>query len=153
MSDQVQGLPAYELRPHFEDDLPSVDTTASLEVLADRVVGQERAIDAIQFGMGMKEPGYNIFIAGPAKAGLTFTARTFIEDQARQEPTPPDWCYVFNFKEQDKPECIKMAAGRGKLLKKDMNDFIETLQAKIPEVFDSDDYRTKEARFTRVSRS
>ena len=144
MPEIVQGLPAHELRAHFEDDLLTFDTTASLEDVADRVVGQERAIDAIQFGMGMKESGYNIFIAGPAKAGLTYTARTFIEDQARQEPTPPDWCYVFNFKEQDKPKGLKISAGTGKLLKKDMNDFIDTLQAKIPEVFDSDDYRAKE---------
>src|SRR5208283_377505 len=70
--------------------------------------------------------------------------RTFIEEQARQESTPPDWCYVFNFKEQDKPKGLKISAGTGKLLKKDMNDFIATLQAKIPEVFDSDDYRAKE---------
>ncbi len=144
MPDKVQGLPPRELRAHFEDDLLAFDTTASLEALEDRVVGQERAIDAIKFGMGMKEQGYNIFIAGPSKAGLTYTARTFIEDQARQEPTPPDWCYVFNFKEVDKPECLKISAGSGKVLKKDMNEFIATLQAKIPEVFDSDDYRAKE---------
>jgi lon-related putative ATP-dependent protease len=144
MPEIVQGLPARELRAHFEDDLPAFDTTASLEDVADRVVGQERAIDAIQFGMGMKESGYNVFIAGPSKAGLTYTARTFIEDQARQEPTPPDWCYVYNFKEQDKPKGLKISAGTGKLLKKDMNDFIDTLQSKIPEVFDSDDYRAKE---------
>ncbi|MGD0398603.1 MAG: ATP-binding protein [Syntrophobacteraceae bacterium] len=144
MPEIVQGLPARELRAHFEDDLPAFDTTASLEDVADRVVGQERAIDAIQFGMGMKESGYNIFIAGPSKAGLTYTARTFIEDQARQEPTPHDWCYVYNFKEQDKPKGLKISAGTGKLLKKDMNDFIDTLQSKIPEVFDSDDYRAKE---------
>ena len=144
MPEIVQGLPARELRAHFEDDLPAFDTTASLEDVADKVVGQERAIDAIQFGMGMKESGYNIFIAGPSKAGLTYTARTFIEEQARQEPTPPDWCYVFNFKEQDKPKGLKISAGTGKLLKKDMNDFIDTLQSKIPEVFDSDDYRAKE---------
>ncbi|MGO8943219.1 MAG: Lon protease family protein [Syntrophobacteraceae bacterium] len=144
MPEIVQGLPARELRAHFEDDLPAFDTTASLEEVADRVVGQERAIDAIQFGMGMKESGYNIFIAGPSKAGLTYTARTFIEDQARQEPTPHDWCYVYNFKEQDKPKGLKISAGTGKLLKKDMNDFIDTLQSKIPEVFDSDDYRAKE---------
>jgi len=144
MPEIAQGLPASELRAHFEDDLLAFDTTASLEDVADKVVGQERAIDAIQFGMGMKESGYNIFIAGPSKAGLTYTARTFIEEQARQEPTPPDWCYVFNFKEQDKPKGLKISAGTGKLLKKDMNDFIDTLQAKIPEVFDSDDYRAKE---------
>ncbi len=144
MPEMVKGLPAHELRAHFEEDLVSFDTTASLEAPTDRVVGQERAIDAIKFGMGMKASGYNIFIAGPSKAGLTYTARTYIEDQARQEATPPDWCYVFNFKEQDKPKCMKISAGSGKLLKKDMNDFISTLQAKIPEVFDSDDYRTKE---------
>ncbi len=144
MSDTVRGLPAHELRAHFEDDLLSFETTASLEGEADRVVGQERAIDAIKFGMGMKTSGYNIFIAGPAKAGLTYTARTYIEEQAAKEETPPDWCYVYNFKEQDKPKCLKISAGRGKALKKDMNDFIDTLQAKIPEVFDSDDYRAKE---------
>lgn len=144
MAKQVQALPAHELRAHFEPELLAFDTTASLEALEDQVVGQERAIDAIKFGMGMKEHGYNIFIAGPSKAGLTYIAKTFIEDQAKQQETPPDWCYVFNFKEQDKPKCLKVSAGRGKLLKKDMNEFIETLQAKIPEVFDSDDYRAKE---------
>jgi lon-related putative ATP-dependent protease len=144
MPEMVRGLPAKELRANFEDDLSAFDTTASLEATADRVVGQERAIDAIKFGMGMKESGYNIFIAGPSKAGLTYTARTFIEEQATQESTPPDWCYVYNFKEQDKPKGLKISAGRGKMLKKDMNDFIATLQAKIPEVFDSDDYRAKE---------
>ncbi len=145
MSEIVRELPAHELRAHFEDDLLSFDTTASLDGESDRVVGQDRAIDAIKFGMGMKTPGYNIFIAGPAKAGLTYTARTYIEEQASQEETPPDWCYVYNFKEQDKPKCLKISAGRGKALKKDMNDFIDTLQAKIPEVFDSDDYRAKES--------
>lgn len=145
MAKKVKGLPAEDLRAHFEPELLSFDTTASLEVLEDRVVGQERAIDAIKFGMGMKEAGYNIFIAGPSKSGLTYIAKTFIEDQAKQQPTPPDWCYVFNFKEQDKPKCLKISAGRGKVLKKDMNEFIDTLQKKIPEVFDSDDYRAKES--------
>ena len=144
MSTKVQGLPAEELRAHFESDLPMFDTTEALEAPEERVVGQERAIDAIKFGMGMKESGYNIFIAGPSKSGLSYTARTFIEEQATQEATPSDWCYVFNFKEQDKPKCMKISAGSGKVLKKDMNEFIETLQNKIPEVFDSDDYRAKE---------
>ena len=78
-----------------------------------RVVGQERAIDAIKFGMGMKERGYNIFIAGPSNAGLTYTAKTFIEEQAKQEPTPPDWCYVYNFKEPDKPKGVKVTRRAG----------------------------------------
>ena len=138
-------VPVIELRPQIDPESLPFATTASLEPLQDGVVGQMRAIDAIQFGMGMKEPGYNIFIAGPPKAGLSYIARSFLEEQARQEPTPPDWCYVFNFKEPDKPDCLQLTAGRGREFKKHMEELINALQAKIPEVFDSDDYRTKES--------
>jgi len=142
---QVPELSAHELRARIEPETLPFETTASLEGVTEKVVGQERAIDAIKFGMGMKMRGYNIFIAGSNKAGLTFTARTYIEEQAREEPTPPDWCYVYNFKETDKPKSLRVSPGRGKQLKKDMSEFIDTLQAKIPEVFDSDDYRAKES--------
>ncbi|NLI80777.1 MAG: AAA family ATPase [Deltaproteobacteria bacterium] len=142
---RVPELSASALRARIEPETLPFETTASLEGAAEKVVGQERAIDAIKFGMGMKVRGYNIFIAGSNKAGLTFTARTYIEEQAKEEATPPDWCYVYNFKETDKPKSIRVSPGRGKQLKKDMSEFIETLQAKIPEVFDSDDYRAKES--------
>lgn len=145
MPKEFPELSPKELREYIEPEALPFDSTASLEGHEDRVVGQDRAIDAIQFGMGMKMSGYNIFIAGPAKAGMTYMAKSFIEEQAKKEPTPPDWCYVYNFKEQDKPKCLKVSPGRGKQLKKDLNEFIDTLQAKIPEVFDSDDYRAKES--------
>ncbi len=142
---RVPELSASELRARIELETLPFETTASLEGSAQKVVGQDRAIDAIKFGMGMKVRGYNIFVAGPSKAGLTYTARTFIEEQAQEESTPPDWCYVYNFKEADKPKSLKVSPGKGKQLKKDMAEFIDTLQAKIPEVFDSDDYRAKES--------
>ncbi len=142
---RIPELPVEKLRAHIDPASLPFESTAALEALQERVVGQERAIDAIKFGMGMKEGGYNIFIAGPPKAGLTYMANSFIEEQAKKEPTPPDWCYVYNFKEQDKPKSLKLSPGLGKQLQKDMSEFIETLQAKIPEVFDSDDYRAKES--------
>lgn len=145
MPNKVLELSSEELRAHIRPEELPIETTASLEGMEEMVVGQERAIDAIKFGMGMKMRGYNIFIAGPPKAGLTHIAKTFIEEQAKNEPTPPDWCYVYNFKEQDKPKGLTVSAGRGKQLKKDMSEFIDTLQGKIPEVFDSDDYRAKES--------
>ncbi len=119
------------------------DSTASLDPPEDPILGQERATDAIRFGMGMKTGGYHIFIAGPSKSGLTYTARAFLEAQARKEPTPPDWCYVHNFKEPDKPMGLRLKAGLGKELKKDMHEFVADLQQKIPEVFESDDYEAK----------
>ena len=68
------------------------ENTASLEPPKERILGQDRASDAIKFGMGMKENNYHIFIAGPSKAGLTYTARTYLEEQAKKEPNPPDLC-------------------------------------------------------------
>ncbi len=145
MATQIRELSVDELRARVDPASLPFNDTSTLDALEDRVVGQDRAIDALKFGIGMKESGYNIFIAGPPKAGLTYIAKTFIEEQAKREPTPPDWCYVFNFKEPDKPKTVKVSAGLGKQLKKDMHELVETLQAKIPEVFDSDDYRAKES--------
>jgi lon-related putative ATP-dependent protease len=134
-----------ELRGYVDPESLSFETTASLDPPKEHVLGQERAIDAIRFGMGMKTGGYHIYIAGYPKSGLTYTAKSYLEEQAKKEPTPPDWCYVYNFKEPDQPKGIKLAAGRGKELKKDMQELIDTLQSKIPEVFDSEDYRAKDA--------
>ncbi|MCX7822405.1 MAG: AAA family ATPase [Syntrophobacterales bacterium] len=120
-------------------------STAEILDKVEGVIGQQRAIDAILFGMGMKEDGYNIFVAGSPKTGLTYIAKTFLEEQAKKEPTPPDWCYVYNFREPDKPKAIKLAPGKGKEFKRDLHDLVTTLQQKIPEVFDSDDYRSKES--------
>ena len=145
MSKQFREVPFNELRGFVDPESLPFESTASLEPPEEPILGQLRATDAIKFGMGMKRGGYHIFIAGPAKAGLTYAARTYIEEQAKAEAGPPDWCYVHNFKEPDKPGSLKISAGRGKDLKKDMQELIETIQKRIPEVFESDDYSTKEA--------
>jgi len=145
MPKQFREVSIEELRGHVDpESLPFVNT-ASLEPLKERILGQDRASDAIKFGMGMKDTNYHIFIAGPSKAGLTYTARTYLEEQAKKEPKPPDWCYVYNFKEPDKPKSLRISAGQGKELKKDMQDLINTLQTKLPEVFDSEDYRGRDS--------
>ncbi|HPA14671.1 MAG TPA: AAA family ATPase [Desulfobacterales bacterium] len=144
MPKQFPEVSVNQLRPFVDPDSLPCENTASLEPLEKGVVGQNRGVDAIQFGIGLKGDGYNIFIAGPPKAGLTYIAKTFLKERARQQPVPPDWCYVYNFKEPDKPNCLKLRAGLGKELKKDMEDLIKTLQAKISEVFDSDDYHARE---------
>lgn len=137
-------LKAGELRAFIDPASLPYEHTDEIESLEKTVVGQKRGIDAIEFGMGMKERGYNIFVAGPSKAGLTYISKTFLEKQAAQEPVPHDWCYVYNFKEPDQPQSLSLSPGKGKVLKKDMDDIIETLKNKIPEIFSSEDYQNKE---------
>lgn len=137
-------VPAELLRAHVDPESLPFESTESMEPPEGKVLGQERASDAIRFGMGMKASGYHIYVAGPPKTGLTHIARAYLEDQAEKEPTPPDWCYVYNFREPDKPKALRLSAGRGKDLKKDMHEFIGALQTRIPEVFESEDYAAKE---------
>jgi lon-related putative ATP-dependent protease len=145
MAKTYREVPVEKLRARIDPNTLGFETTETLCPPEEGVLAQDRATQAIKFGMGMKDIDYNIFVAGEPKTGLTYIARTFLEKAAKDEPTPPDWCYVYNFKEPDSPKGIHLSAGRGKELKKCMEQFVQTLQAKIPEVFDSDDYRTKEA--------
>ena len=81
----LSEVPVSQLRAYIDPETLPFENTASLEPPRERILGQERASDAIKFGMGMKERGYHIFITGPAKAGLTYAARTYIEEQAKKE--------------------------------------------------------------------
>src|SRR4030042_6963338 len=145
MPKRFPEVPANQLRLHVDPSSLPFENTASLEAPKEKILGQERASDAIKFGMGMKTSGYHIFIAGPSKAGLTYTARTSLEDQATKEPTPPDWCYVYNFKEPDKPKSLELSPGRAKEFKKDMQELVSNLESKILEVFESDEYGARES--------
>ena len=145
MAKKFKEVPVDLLYARIDPETLGFDTTESLCPPEEGVVAQDRAIEAIKFGMGMKDVDYNIFVAGQPKTGLTYIARTFLEKTAKAEPTPPDCCYVYNFKEPDSPNHLSLTAGRGKELQKSMEQFVQTLQAKIPEVFDSEDYSAKEA--------
>ncbi len=137
------------LRAVIDPNELSFNSTEELSLPEEPVLGQERAKDAIKFGIGIKASDYHIYIAGPPKAGLTYIAKVYLEEQAKKEPVPPDWCYVNNFKEPDKPKSLKISAGRGKELKKDMQELIETLENKLPQVFESEDYKASEEKLKR----
>lgn len=68
MPKQFSEVSVNQLRPFVDPDSLPCENTASLEPLEKGVVGQNRGVDAIQFGIGLKGDGYNIFIAGPPKA-------------------------------------------------------------------------------------
>jgi lon-related putative ATP-dependent protease len=118
------------------------ETTAELEDLAE-IIGQERAVGAIQFGIGMQRQGYNLFALGPSGTGKRTTIRQFLDQKAASEPIPPDWCYVNNFEQPHRPRAIQLPNGVGVVLREDVNQLIEELRSAIPAAFESEDYRTQ----------
>jgi lon-related putative ATP-dependent protease len=119
------------------------ETTLDLEPLKEKVVAQDRAVRALEFGLGLKDLEYNIFVAGPPRAGKTETIKAFVSELAAKEPPPPDCIYVHNFKDPERPRALCLPAGRGRALKADMEELISTLKVQIPEVFESEDYTNR----------
>lgn len=123
------------------DDLP-FETTAEVEELS-RYIGQDRALEAVEFGISMQHRGFNLFVVGPEGSGRHSVVQSFINRQANDEPTPNDWCYVFNFDRPHKPLALKFPPQQGPVFKQEMNELIDTLKTTIPTIFEGDDYRAK----------
>lgn len=147
MGTKFRELTPEELRRICDPDSLGFQTTEELAVGPDKVISQDRAVRAILFGVGMDGLEYNIYVAGPPKAGMTYITRTLIEEIARGKNSPPDWCYVHNFKEPDRPKALSMPSGKGKELKKDIEELISDLQIDIPEVFESEEYAQRKEEF------
>lgn len=117
-------------------------TTAELPEL-EQVVGQERAVEAIRFGIGIKRSGYNLYVLGPDRSGKRSVVRRFIEQQAKNEATPQDWVYVFNFADPQKPNAISMPPGRAVRFQADMDEVVTELGRIVPDALESDEYRSR----------
>ncbi len=116
-------------------------TTASIKPL-DEIVGQDRAVKAIQLGLSMKSHGYNIFVSGINGTGRTATVKKLLEELNVGSSIPKDLCYVNNFKNPDQPRLLIMEPGRGPVFKQQITDLIESLKKKIPAVFESEEFQT-----------
>ncbi len=106
-------------------------------------IGQERAIDAIHFGIGMSRQGYNIFALGPSGMGKHALVQRYVEEKAAQEPPPADWCYVNNFSQPYRPIALCLPAGRGKELRNDSERLVEELHTALSSAFESEEYQTR----------
>ncbi len=119
----------------------SFETTKELPSLHE-IIGQDRAMGAIEFGLGIRNSAYNIFVLGEGGTGKHTTVMDFIKKKAVEETSPDDWCYVFNFVEPDTPLAINLPPGQGVVLVKELDGLITSLKRDIPQVFETKDYES-----------
>ncbi len=122
----------------------SFTTTADLHPV-DGLIGQQRAMDAIDFGTRIDKPGFNLFVIGPPGARMQDAVKALLVEEARKRPSPCDWIYVNNFHDGDKPIAIDLPAGRARKFAAAMHELIDDLKAALPAVFQSEDYQTRRA--------
>lgn len=138
----IHPLGAEQLSRRSDPTRLRFETTAELEPL-DRAIGQDRALEALQFGVSMRAHDFHIFAFGAAGVGKREAVRSILVSRAKREPTPPDWCYVHNFASPQRPRCLSLPAGRGRRFRDDMRQLVEELIAAIPAALETEEFRTR----------
>jgi len=137
-----QELQLQQLRRRCDPKQFAFETTSELEELTE-VLGQLRAVDAIEFGIGIRREGYHLFAMGPTGVGKHTIVRRFLDRRAAAEEVPPDWCYVHNFQKPHKPHAIRFPSGQAQKFSQEMERLVEDLRAAIPAAFETDEYRAR----------
>jgi len=138
-------VPVERLRRICDPASLAFKTTEELKPI-EGIIGQARAIRALQFGLAIQEHGFNIYVAGLPGTGRKTAVRAFLEALAREKPVPSDWCYVYNFKDPYYPRALKLPPGKGKVLQEDMRKTVEEARHEIPKAFEKEDYTLRKER-------
>ncbi|KEA64713.1 ATP-dependent protease La Type II [Marinobacterium lacunae] len=125
-------------------DLSDFGFTSTNDLTPDlSALGQQRAMDALQFAVGMHHDGYNLFVSGSTGVGRRELVSRMINERAKQGEAPQDWVYVHNFERAHEPCMLCLPKGAGQGLRQDMQQLIERLLIQIPATFKSDEYRNR----------
>ncbi|MDH5649647.1 MAG: AAA family ATPase [Gammaproteobacteria bacterium] len=109
----------------------------------DQIIGQERAMQAIQFGIGIQQEGYNLYILGPDRSGKRSLVSRYIQQQAEKEPVASDCVYVNNFLDPQKPNALILPPGTALRFQGDMAQLVEELRSAVPAALESEEYRAR----------
>ena len=107
------------------------------------LIGQERAVEALNFALRIRAKGYNVYALGASGTGRHTMVEDLLRDRAESQPTPPDWCYVNNFDDAQQPRALKLPAGHGAALAAAMKRLVAELRAALPAAFERDEYRAR----------
>lgn len=114
------------------------------------VLGQERAVEALQFGVAMPRPGYNVYVMGEPGTGRFSFVKRYLKAEGKRQHTPADWLYVNNFEDSREPRALELPSGSAHEFINDMNGLIDNLLATFPAVFEHPSYQQKKSAIDRA---
>lgn len=142
-------LSAADVRNVCDPDSLGFETTASIGPSIG-TVGQDRAIDAVMFGLEIGARGYNLFVAGASGSGRATTVLAKVHETAARMPVARDWVYVHNFADSYRPLAISLPAGMGRYLARDLDLLVQHCKVEIPKVFEAEHYQRQRAEIMRA---
>lgn len=139
-------VPVPALRSQFDPEQFPFETTNDLEPHPNEMIGQQRAEQAMEFGLSVEQSGYNIFVVGPSGTGrMTYTLES-VTKMAEQREIPDDWCYVYNFENPDQPLVISFPAREGLRFQQKIETLLIEIERDIRSAFTGEEYeKSKQA--------
>ncbi len=125
-----------------DPQLLDFETTADLPEL-DKVIGQDRALEALDFGIGMPHEGYNLYVLGSTGLGKRTLVNRLLTEASADRPVPGDWCYINDFDAPHRPRGLRLPPGMGQALRRDMQQVMEDIISALAAAFQSEAYRTQ----------
>ncbi|MEW6429309.1 MAG: ATP-binding protein [Thermodesulfobacteriota bacterium] len=135
----TRKVPPAQLRWRLDPEQLPFTTTAELKT-QEEIIGQKRGVEAFHFGIGMGQPGFNVFVTGAPGTGRLRLVKKLLADISRQEKAPDDLCYVNNFKKTEEPLLLRFKAGQGGGFRADVDKLLDTLKREVPQLFESQEY-------------
>ena len=136
MKKHFREIPIKQLRWRCNPKSLGMKTTNSVQASKD-IIGQHRALTALDLGLKIQHGGFNVFVTGFSGTGRTTTIKRMLREFEQRKADLYDHCFVHNFKKSDEPIAIRLKAGEGKLLQEKMNDFVKELKKSVPALFES----------------
>ena len=133
-----------DLKITCNPDIFKFNTTEELEPIRTGI-GQDRGIEALEFGIQIDVKGYNLYLEGPSGVGKTMYTKNYLNEIAAKKKVPNDWCYIYNFDNPNEPICVSLPAGTGKEFKESMDGFIKEIKKDIKKTFNADDYEKEKS--------
>jgi lon-related putative ATP-dependent protease len=138
----IKPLAPKELYTTCEIGQLDFETTDQLEDLKE-IIGQDRAVEALHFGVGIRQIGYNLFVLGPTGLGKHTVVREYLDEKSRLQVPPDEWVYVNNFDKASQPIAIRLNAGQATVFRDDMRHLVEDLRSAIPTAFEAEQYHAR----------
>jgi predicted ATP-dependent protease len=136
------SLDAAQTRRRLDPNALPFETTAEVAPLRG-TIGQTRALEAIDFALEIGSSGYNLFLTGTAGSGRESTILDYLERVAARRAVPHDIVYVHNFHEPERPQVLRLPAGRGRELRADLDELLRGAQDDIPRAFEGEEFERR----------
>lgn len=132
-------VPLEKLKKRCNPNLFECSTTGDLPAYRE-LIGQDRAMETLKYGLSIRKKGYNIYVSGLTGTGRNSYSYLVAKEFSAKKKAPKDWCYVFSFKKPQFPKTISMDSGQGKIFKSDVEKIIKNIGIEIPKTLSSKEY-------------